>query len=106
MSCLSSQLGPEDYRDLAYARAAEEVDIDVSAVATLRSATSCWPPHESLLLSPQTKLSRLCEQDKVVRTQEDKLKQLYREKVTTRCTSVTLHSLCDTHKRLHTPDSV
>uniref|UniRef100_A0AAQ4S899 Pleckstrin homology domain containing A5 n=1 Tax=Gasterosteus aculeatus aculeatus TaxID=481459 RepID=A0AAQ4S899_GASAC len=50
-------LGPEDYRDLAYARAAEEVDID-------------------------TKLSRLCEQDKVVRTQEDKLKQLYREKHT------------------------
>ncbi|XP_077938999.1 pleckstrin homology domain-containing family A member 5 isoform X17 [Gasterosteus aculeatus] len=51
------KLGPEDYRDLAYARAAEEVDID-------------------------TKLSRLCEQDKVVRTQEDKLKQLYREKHT------------------------
>nr|XP_040018249.1 pleckstrin homology domain-containing family A member 5-like isoform X12 [Gasterosteus aculeatus aculeatus] len=54
---LYHQLGPEDYRDLAYARAAEEVDID-------------------------TKLSRLCEQDKVVRTQEDKLKQLYREKHT------------------------
>nr|XP_040018245.1 pleckstrin homology domain-containing family A member 5-like isoform X8 [Gasterosteus aculeatus aculeatus] len=54
---LDNQLGPEDYRDLAYARAAEEVDID-------------------------TKLSRLCEQDKVVRTQEDKLKQLYREKHT------------------------
>nr|XP_040018247.1 pleckstrin homology domain-containing family A member 5-like isoform X10 [Gasterosteus aculeatus aculeatus] len=52
-----NKLGPEDYRDLAYARAAEEVDID-------------------------TKLSRLCEQDKVVRTQEDKLKQLYREKHT------------------------
>ncbi|KAL6106528.1 plekha5 [Pungitius sinensis] len=50
-------LGPEDYRDLAYTRAAEEADID-------------------------TKLSRLCEQDKVVRTQEDKLQQLYREKHT------------------------
>uniref|UniRef100_A0A7N8WHN5 Pleckstrin homology domain containing A5 n=1 Tax=Mastacembelus armatus TaxID=205130 RepID=A0A7N8WHN5_9TELE len=32
--------------------------------------------------STQTKLSRLCEQDKVVRTQEDKLQQLYREKHT------------------------
>ncbi|KAM8892235.1 pleckstrin homology domain-containing family A member 5-like isoform 6-T6 [Spinachia spinachia] len=50
-------LGPEDYRDLAYTRAVEEVDID-------------------------TKLSRLCEQDRVVRTQEDKLQQLYREKHT------------------------
>ncbi|KAL6106527.1 plekha5 [Pungitius sinensis] len=54
---LYHQLGPEDYRDLAYTRAAEEADID-------------------------TKLSRLCEQDKVVRTQEDKLQQLYREKHT------------------------
>ncbi|KAM8892233.1 pleckstrin homology domain-containing family A member 5-like isoform 4-T4 [Spinachia spinachia] len=54
---LYHQLGPEDYRDLAYTRAVEEVDID-------------------------TKLSRLCEQDRVVRTQEDKLQQLYREKHT------------------------
>ncbi|XP_062418924.1 pleckstrin homology domain-containing family A member 5-like isoform X3 [Pungitius pungitius] len=54
---LYHQLGPEDYRDLGYTRAAEEADID-------------------------TKLSRLCEQDKVVRTQEDKLQQLYREKHT------------------------
>lgn len=29
----------------------------------------------------QTKLSRLCEQDKAVRTQEEKLQQLHREKV-------------------------
>ncbi|KAM6926609.1 pleckstrin homology domain-containing family A member 5-like isoform 3-T3 [Lycodopsis pacificus] len=50
-------LSPEDYRDHAYPRVPEEVDID-------------------------TKLSRLCEQDKVVRTQEDKLQQLYREKHT------------------------
>lgn len=51
--------------------------------------------HDSLLFSPQTKLSRLCEQDKVVRTQEDKLQQLYREKVTTRCTSVSSYiQLC------------
>lgn len=29
----------------------------------------------------QTKLSRLCEQDKTVRMQEEKLQQLHREKV-------------------------
>ncbi|XP_074488647.1 pleckstrin homology domain-containing family A member 5-like isoform X20 [Sebastes fasciatus] len=50
-------LSPEDYRERSYTCMPEEVDID-------------------------TKLSRLCEQDKVVRTQEDKLQQLYREKHT------------------------
>ncbi|XP_056271697.1 pleckstrin homology domain-containing family A member 5-like isoform X2 [Pseudoliparis swirei] len=50
-------LSPEDYRDHAYTRVPEEVDID-------------------------NKLSRLCEQEKVVRTQEEKLQQLYREKHT------------------------
>ncbi|XP_063761710.1 pleckstrin homology domain-containing family A member 5-like isoform X3 [Eleginops maclovinus] len=50
-------LGPDDYRERAYTHMPEEVDID-------------------------TKLSRLCEQDKLVRTQEDKLQQLYREKHT------------------------
>ncbi|XP_070827661.1 pleckstrin homology domain-containing family A member 5-like isoform X16 [Chaetodon trifascialis] len=50
-------LSPEDYRDRVYSCMPEEVDID-------------------------TKLSRLCEQDKVVGTQEDKLQQLYREKHT------------------------
>lgn len=50
-------LSPEDYREHTYTCMPEEVDID-------------------------TKLSRLCEQDKVVRTQEDKLQQLYREKHT------------------------
>uniref|UniRef100_A0A672IB91 Pleckstrin homology domain containing A5 n=1 Tax=Salarias fasciatus TaxID=181472 RepID=A0A672IB91_SALFA len=50
-------LSPEDYREPAYTCMPEEVDID-------------------------TKLSRLCEQDKVVRTQDDKLQQLYREKHT------------------------
>ncbi|XP_022611891.1 pleckstrin homology domain-containing family A member 5-like isoform X4 [Seriola dumerili] len=54
---LDNQLSPEDYREHAYTCMPEEVDID-------------------------TKLSRLCEQDKVVRTQEDKLQQLYREKHT------------------------
>ncbi|KAM7396923.1 hypothetical protein PAMP_019928 [Pampus punctatissimus] len=51
------KLNPEDYREHAYTCMPEEVDID-------------------------TKLSRLCEQDKLVRTQEDKLQQLYREKHT------------------------
>uniref|UniRef100_A0A8C9XL07 Pleckstrin homology domain containing A5 n=1 Tax=Sander lucioperca TaxID=283035 RepID=A0A8C9XL07_SANLU len=51
------KLSPEDYRERAYTCMPEEVDID-------------------------TKLSRLCEQDKAVRTQEDKLQQLYREKHT------------------------
>ncbi|XP_026166452.1 pleckstrin homology domain-containing family A member 5-like isoform X1 [Mastacembelus armatus] len=50
-------LSPEDYREHGYVCMPEEVDTD-------------------------TKLSRLCEQDKVVRTQEDKLQQLYREKHT------------------------
>uniref|UniRef100_A0A3P9M8C4 Pleckstrin homology domain containing A5 n=1 Tax=Oryzias latipes TaxID=8090 RepID=A0A3P9M8C4_ORYLA len=50
-------LSPEDYREQAYTCVPEEVDTD-------------------------TKLSRLCEQDKVVRVQEDKLQQLYREKHT------------------------
>ncbi|XP_056244208.1 pleckstrin homology domain-containing family A member 5-like isoform X14 [Seriola aureovittata] len=52
-----NKLSPEDYREHAYTCMPEEVDID-------------------------TKLSRLCEQDKVVRTQEEKLQQLYREKHT------------------------
>ncbi|XP_034734630.1 pleckstrin homology domain-containing family A member 5-like isoform X26 [Etheostoma cragini] len=50
-------LSPEECRERAYTCMPEEVDID-------------------------TKLSRLCEQDKAVRTQEDKLQQLYREKHT------------------------
>ncbi|XP_029991629.1 pleckstrin homology domain-containing family A member 5-like isoform X10 [Sphaeramia orbicularis] len=50
-------LNAEDYREHAYTCMPEEVDTDA-------------------------KLSRLCEQDKVVRTQEDKLQQLYREKHT------------------------
>ncbi|XP_070686153.1 pleckstrin homology domain-containing family A member 5-like isoform X2 [Pempheris klunzingeri] len=50
-------LSPEDYREHAYTCMPEEMDID-------------------------TKLSRLCEQDKMVRTQDDKLQQLYREKHT------------------------
>ncbi|XP_030587385.1 pleckstrin homology domain-containing family A member 5 isoform X3 [Archocentrus centrarchus] len=54
---LDNQMSPEDYREQAYTCMPEEVDTD-------------------------TKLSRLCEQDKVVRIQEDKLQQLYREKHT------------------------
>ncbi|KAJ8381722.1 hypothetical protein SKAU_G00025000 [Synaphobranchus kaupii] len=48
---------PDDYRENSYMHRPEELDID-------------------------SKLSRLCEQDKVVRTQEDKLQQLHREKHT------------------------
>ncbi|XP_048124355.1 pleckstrin homology domain-containing family A member 5 isoform X4 [Alosa alosa] len=54
---LYQQLSPEDYRDGSYTYRPGELDVD-------------------------TKLSRLCEQDKVVRTQEDKLQQLHREKHT------------------------
>nr|XP_046249561.1 pleckstrin homology domain-containing family A member 5 isoform X6 [Scatophagus argus] len=50
-------LSPEDYREHAYTCRPEELDFDA-------------------------KLSRLCEQDKLLRTQEDKLQQLYREKHT------------------------
>ncbi|XP_056138260.1 pleckstrin homology domain-containing family A member 5-like isoform X1 [Lampris incognitus] len=50
-------LSPEEYRDRTYMYMPEEVDIDA-------------------------KLSRLCEQDKVVGAHEDKLQQLHREKHT------------------------
>uniref|UniRef100_A0A3P9ABT8 Pleckstrin homology domain-containing family A member 5-like n=1 Tax=Esox lucius TaxID=8010 RepID=A0A3P9ABT8_ESOLU len=51
-------MSPEDYRESVYSHPRpEDVDTD-------------------------TKLSRLCEQDKVVRTQEDKVQQLHREKHT------------------------
>ncbi|XP_067283094.1 pleckstrin homology domain-containing family A member 5 isoform X11 [Pseudorasbora parva] len=54
---LDSQVSPEEYRENTYLYKPEELDIDA-------------------------KLSRLCEQDKVVRTQEEKLQQLHREKHT------------------------
>ncbi|XP_024911676.1 pleckstrin homology domain-containing family A member 5 isoform X5 [Cynoglossus semilaevis] len=54
---LYQQFSQDDYRDSAYSSLPGEVDTD-------------------------TKLSRLCEQDKVVRTQKEKLQQLYREKHT------------------------
>ncbi|XP_048011876.1 pleckstrin homology domain-containing family A member 5 isoform X16 [Megalobrama amblycephala] len=54
---LDSQMSPEEYRENTYLYKPEELDIDA-------------------------KLSRLCEQDKVVRTQEEKLQQLHREKHT------------------------
>ncbi|KAG7454573.1 hypothetical protein MATL_G00261060 [Megalops atlanticus] len=54
---LYQQTPLEDYRDNSYIYRPDELDIDA-------------------------KLSRLCEQDKVVRTQEDKLQQLHREKHT------------------------
>ncbi|TRY83006.1 hypothetical protein DNTS_011387 [Danionella cerebrum] len=51
------QISPEEYRENSCLYRPEELDVD-------------------------TKLSRLCEQDKVVRTQEEKLQQLHREKHT------------------------
>lgn len=91
MFCLSPQLAPEDYRENAYTFMPEEVDTDVSWVldtcVTWCSVQSWIIVHISFSFSLQTKLSRLCEQDKVVRTQEDKLQQLYREKVTKHCKS-------------------
>ncbi|XP_072528907.1 pleckstrin homology domain-containing family A member 5 isoform X15 [Salminus brasiliensis] len=50
-------MSPEDYRENTYGYRPEELDVDA-------------------------KLSRLCEQGKVVRTQEEKLQQLHREKHT------------------------
>nr|XP_019934793.1 PREDICTED: pleckstrin homology domain-containing family A member 5-like isoform X6 [Paralichthys olivaceus] len=54
---LDNQLSQDDYREHAYTFMPGEMDID-------------------------TKLSLLCEQDKMVGTQEEKLQQLYREKHT------------------------
>ncbi|XP_054481072.1 pleckstrin homology domain-containing family A member 5-like [Anoplopoma fimbria] len=54
---LDSQTSPDDFKDAAFIQRTEEPDID-------------------------TKLSRLCEQDKAVRMQEEKLQQLHREKHT------------------------
>uniref|UniRef100_A0A9J8B6C7 Pleckstrin homology domain containing, family A member 5 n=1 Tax=Cyprinus carpio carpio TaxID=630221 RepID=A0A9J8B6C7_CYPCA len=54
---LDSQMSPEEYRENTYLYRPEELDIDA-------------------------KLSRLCEQDKVVRNQAEKLQQLHREKHT------------------------
>ncbi|XP_071358390.1 pleckstrin homology domain-containing family A member 5-like isoform X5 [Trachinotus anak] len=54
---LYQQISPDDYKDGALVQRTEEADID-------------------------TKLSRLCEQDKAVRMQEEKLQQLHREKHT------------------------
>eukprot|EP00066_Takifugu_rubripes_P016587 XP_011605853.1 PREDICTED: pleckstrin homology domain-containing family A member 5 isoform X5 [Takifugu rubripes] len=56
-SLQSKTLGPDDYRDYAYTCLPEEMDVD-------------------------SKLSRMCELDKILRTQEEKLQQLYREKHT------------------------
>ncbi|XP_036433684.1 pleckstrin homology domain-containing family A member 5 isoform X1 [Colossoma macropomum] len=54
---LDSQMSPEEYRENTFSCRPDELDVDA-------------------------KLSRLCEQGKVVRTQEEKLQQLHREKHT------------------------
>uniref|UniRef100_A0A671VA92 Pleckstrin homology domain containing, family A member 5 n=1 Tax=Sparus aurata TaxID=8175 RepID=A0A671VA92_SPAAU len=53
----NAKISPDDYKDSSFTQRTEEADID-------------------------TKLSRLCEQDKAVRMQEEKLQQLHREKHT------------------------
>ncbi|XP_073336896.1 pleckstrin homology domain-containing family A member 5-like [Pagrus major] len=53
----NAKISPDDYKDSSFIQRTEEADID-------------------------TKLSRLCEQDKAVRMQEEKLQQLHREKHT------------------------
>uniref|UniRef100_A0A8C9R404 Pleckstrin homology domain containing, family A member 5 n=1 Tax=Scleropages formosus TaxID=113540 RepID=A0A8C9R404_SCLFO len=57
LAYLDSQMSPEDYRENSYTYRTEDFDIDA-------------------------KLSRLCEQDKVVQAQDEKLQQLHREKHT------------------------
>ncbi|XP_038595214.1 pleckstrin homology domain-containing family A member 5-like [Micropterus salmoides] len=54
---LYQQISPDEHKDSSFIQRTEEADID-------------------------TKLSRLCEQDKAVRMQEEKLQQLHREKHT------------------------
>ncbi|XP_041832775.1 pleckstrin homology domain-containing family A member 5-like isoform X2 [Melanotaenia boesemani] len=54
---LYQQVSPDDFRDGSFVQHTDEADID-------------------------TKLSRLCEQDKAVKMQEEKLQQLHREKHT------------------------
>ncbi|XP_045928056.1 pleckstrin homology domain-containing family A member 5-like isoform X2 [Micropterus dolomieu] len=54
---LDNQISPDEHKDSSFIQRTEEADID-------------------------TKLSRLCEQDKAVRMQEEKLQQLHREKHT------------------------
>lgn len=79
-------MSPEDYREQAYTCVPEEVDTDVSSMphchTQVYTRVKGFLSFFLLLFLQQTKLSRLCEQDKVVRAQEDKLQQLYREKVT------------------------
>ncbi|XP_076578218.1 pleckstrin homology domain-containing family A member 5-like isoform X8 [Chaetodon auriga] len=53
----NAKVSPEDYKDSSFIQSTEKADID-------------------------TKLSRLCEQDKAVKMQEEKLQQLHREKHT------------------------
>lgn len=89
MLCFFSQFGPDDYRKHAYTCMPDEGDVDVSCPDTRHDAplNEYVRGHDSVLFSYQTKLSRLCEQDKALRTQEEKLQQLYREKVSRQCTS-------------------
>lgn len=80
-SCLQVPL--DDYKDSSFVQHTDNADIDVRpAPPALLSVLSEQVEfiHGCVCLC-QSKLSRLCEQDKAVRMQEEKLQQLHREKV-------------------------
>lgn len=81
----SSQLAPDDYQEYVYTCLPEEMDVDVSPPpldAHFDMKRRETKGHTSFFFPGQTKLSRMCELDKVLRTHEEKIQQLYREKVT------------------------
>lgn len=85
-----SQVGTDYCKDNVHH--ADEADVDVRNCQTHSLTHLYWPIFRSVFVcvcTCQTKLSRLCEQDKAVRTQEEKMQQLHREKVE-QCLSVCL----------------
>ncbi|KAF1372679.1 hypothetical protein PFLUV_G00268410 [Perca fluviatilis] len=72
---LYQQISPDDFKDGSFIPRTEEADID-------------------------TKLSRLCEQDKAVRMQEEKLQQLHREKSLVQQRDVLQNGLLSTCREL------
>lgn len=81
---LSFQLSPDNYKDGSFIPRTDEPDIDVSQAQPVMKRTIVTEDVVSMCVRVfvcQTKLSRLCEQDKAVRMQEEKLQQLHREKV-------------------------
>ncbi|XP_024913475.1 pleckstrin homology domain-containing family A member 5-like isoform X2 [Cynoglossus semilaevis] len=82
---LYQQVGTDYCKDNVHH--ADEADVDVRNCQTHSLTHLYWPIFRSVYVclcvcTCQTKLSRLCEQDKAVRTQEEKMQQLHREKDT------------------------